>query len=499
MSSDKEFVGGSRPIGAEYIRPLPIEYSQAQIDRIDSLTSDDLEKRVDYQKSPKEGYVAADIKGRLNFEYDVAAVTNRTEVGSHSLNTDVVWAIDVINDIRGNVVYTADNDANIIAYDVENSQKLWEHSQHLVTAYGVERYDDVVYSCGAGQDVIAVEADNGGITDQDQSGLVWKHDLHDQTIFDIAVTDSTVYTVGGDGQFIGVDRQTGNQLFKEDGFLPNNLFAVATDRYTSLMYVAGEDGIVKAYDPATNTSPWTYTGNHTTEIRALHASEATEDPDVDDPRVYSADRNGNITARNAIDGSLDGTGWENSLGEFGLWGVHESNGILYAAYDFDENGVSQGSVVGINSANGFELWEKEINHDTGVRDVAAELGTLYSGDRDGNVHFSQFTNLDYGNQTNFRPFTFNLYVYDGDEWNTVNDYDVIRSIVLLSMTVDEYVDTSTDSLPAVVDRTSIVEGDGSAVDEIRVGYNGKWVPYYGDLRNPWEVQRDRSAGSKPHE
>jgi outer membrane protein assembly factor BamB len=229
--------------------------------------------------------------------------------------------------IRGETLYAASADGEVVALNRSNGKALWEVDLETSLSGGVGVYEDALFLGSSEGFVLKLDANSGA--------QLWSTPLRGEILSPPQSNGKVVVVQTYDGKLQGLDFKTGGILWTHDSNVP-----VLTVRGTStpimhndLVYAGFANGRVLAFDAQTGGVVW--------EVRVAISQGRSEIERIVD-----------------IDGTMELAGSE-----------------LYAA-------SYQGSVVAIDVANGRKLWQQKVSSFSGV---SQGFGNIYVADEDGTL------------------------------------------------------------------------------------------------------------------
>lgn len=268
---------------------------------------------------------------------DATAPAKLTDI-EETVNIKELWSVGVGNGqgdgfyrirpaIRGETLYVASADGEVVALNRGNGKALWEVDLETSLSGGVGVYEDALFLGGSEGFVLKLDANSGA--------RLWSTPLRGEILSSPQSNGKVVVVQTYDGKLQGLDFTTGGILWTHDSNVP-----VLTVRGTStpimhndLVYAGFANGRVLAFDAQTGAVVW--------EVRVAISQGRSEIERIVD-----------------IDGTMELAGSE-----------------LYAA-------SYQGSVVAIDVANGRKLWQQKVSSFSGV---SQGFGNIYVADEDGTL------------------------------------------------------------------------------------------------------------------
>lgn len=229
--------------------------------------------------------------------------------------------------MKGDVIYAASADGELLAVDRSSGKKLWDTELDIPLSGGVGVYEDTLLLGSNDGMVLRVDANSGA--------LIWSSRLTGEVLSPPQSDGSIVVVNTLDGKLQGLDYETGESVWVYDSNVP-----VLTIRGTSTpiinggsVYVGFANGRVLAFDIANGGIIW--------EARVAIAKGRSEIERIVD-----------------VDGTM----------------LLAGNELYVASY--------QGRVMAIDANSGRKLWQHNVSSFSGV---SQGFGNVYVADEDGTV------------------------------------------------------------------------------------------------------------------
>ena len=272
-----------------------------------------------------------------------------------------------------NEVYLASRDGNVVAYNLETGDVLWESSLKTQLSSGPHAAGDKIYVCDSSGNVTALNRISGK--------QVWRVKLSSEILSRTVESDGYLVVRTADGSIFALDSDTGKQQWVFDRSMP-----VLTLRGTSdpviasgIVYAGLDSGKLVAIDLLSGTAIWEQQvaiGRGRSEVERMVDIDGT--PEINGGKIYLSSYRAKLGAYSLRDGREF---WSRDLSSY--------NG---PAVDTAADGKSlfitdeEGNVWGISADSGASLWKQTSLKFRKTTKPAVKDSFIVIGDLDGYIH-----------------------------------------------------------------------------------------------------------------
>ena len=272
-----------------------------------------------------------------------------------------------------NEVYLASRDGNVVAYNLETGDVLWESSLKTQLSSGPHAAGDKIYVCDSSGNVTALNRISGK--------QVWQVKLSSEILSRTVESDGYLVVRTADGSIFALDSDTGKQQWVFDRSMP-----VLTLRGTSdpviasgIVYAGLDSGKLVAIDLLSGTAIWEQQvaiGRGRSEVERMVDIDGT--PEINGGKIYLSSYRAKLGAYSLRDGREF---WSRDLSSY--------NG---PAVDTAADGKSlfitdeEGNVWGISADSGASLWKQTSLKFRKTTKPAVKDSFIVIGDLDGYIH-----------------------------------------------------------------------------------------------------------------
>lgn len=299
-----------------------------------------------------------------------AEVVKKVSVGGGSAYDYVKLAPFVLNDH----VFVASRDGNVIAYDLNSGNQIWQVSLESSFSAGPYATEDKVYVCDSDGEITALARVSGK--------QLWKATVSSEILSRTVESDGFLIARTADGSIFALNSETGEQKWVFDKSLPVLTLRGTGDPVVAngIVYAGLDNGKLVAIDLISGSAVWEQQvaiGRGRSEVERIIDIDGT--PELHGGKIYLASYRAKLGAYSVRDGREF---WSRDLSSYSgpVVDTIEDGKFLYLTDD-------RSHIWGISADSGASLWKQESLQARKITKPAVFGNYIVVSDFEGYLHF----------------------------------------------------------------------------------------------------------------